>query len=97
MKFSCWNVSHRPLTATTINGNLWDIATFDITSFLAMGNNNLNITLGPGFNDAIAAIAAVVNLPSGAAPVRSVPEPDTLALFGLSLVSLVLVRRKTIR
>jgi hypothetical protein len=82
-------------TGPTDNGNLWDIETFDITDFLTAGINNLNITLDAGISDAIADIVAVVNLPAGAAPLTpSVPEPSTLALFGISLTSLIALRRK---
>ncbi|MGZ5932509.1 MAG: PEP-CTERM sorting domain-containing protein [Rhizomicrobium sp.] len=81
-------------TGPTHNGNLWDIESFDITSFLTLGNNNLHIVLGPGFNDALADIVAAVDLPAGAAPPLNAPEPITLSLFGAGLAGAVAMRRR---
>ena len=74
----------------TGNGNLWDIKTFDITSFLTPGVNNLNVTLGPGFDDAIADIVAAVDLPAGAAP-PPVPEGTTWAMMLAGFAGLAFV------
>jgi hypothetical protein len=79
------------------NGNLFDILTFDITSFLSAGINNLNVTLDSGFNDALSIIAAFIDLPAGAAPPTAVPEPGTLPLVVLGLVVLGLLRRRWAR
>ncbi len=49
-------------TGPTGNGNLWDIETFDLTSFLTLGDNNLNIQLGPGVDDAIADIVTAIEV-----------------------------------
>lgn len=82
-------------TGPTGNGNLWDIETFDITGFLTPGVNNLNVTLGPGTEDAIADIVAAIDLPAGAAPPPPVPEPGTLALLAAGVAGLGLgVRRR---
>jgi hypothetical protein len=83
-------------TGPTGNGNLWDIKTFDITSFLSPGVNNLNVTLGPGTNDAIADIVAAIDLPAGAAPpTPGIPESSTwvMMLVGFAGVSFFGYRR----
>jgi len=77
------------------NGSLWDIESFDITSFLTPGTNNLHITLGPGFDDAIADIVTAIDLPAGAAPPPpGVPEPLSLSIFGAGLAGFVASRRR---
>ncbi len=53
------------------NGNLWDIKTYDVTSFLSPGPNSLHLTTGVG-SDCIALIAALVDLPAGAAPTTDI-------------------------
>ncbi|MEO5892224.1 MAG: hypothetical protein ABIQ31_18395, partial [Ferruginibacter sp.] len=50
------------------NGNLWDIRSFVVTSFLTPGPNSLNLTTGTS-SDCLGLIAALIDLPSGAAPV----------------------------
>jgi hypothetical protein len=83
-------------TGPTGNGNLWDIKTFDITSFLSPGVNNLNVTLGPGTDDAIADIVAAIDLPAGAAPpIPGIPESSTwvMMLAGFAGVSFFGYRR----
>lgn len=74
------------------NGNLFDIKSYDITSLLVPGSNSLHITLDDGFNDALSAITAFIDLPAGAAPI---PEPGALALLGLGAAGLLAQRRKT--
>ena len=74
-------------------GNLFDIVTIDISSLLLPGGNSLRITLDEGFNDAVGAVAAFVDLPAGAAPV-AVPEPGSLTLVLASLFGLGLVARR---
>jgi len=76
----------------TGNGNLFDIKTFDITSFLTPGINNLNLTLDAGFNDALSAVVAAIDLPAGAAP-PTVPEPASMLLMGLGAAGLIAARR----
>lgn len=79
------------------NGNLFDIVSFDITPFLTLGTNSLHITLDAGFNDALSAVTAIIDLPAGAAPPVNVPEPGTgvLIVLGLALVG-ALSRKKSV-
>lgn len=74
------------------NGSLTDVVTFDITSFLTPGKNSLHVTLGPGFDDAISAVVAAVDLPAGAAPVTT-PEPGMGLLVGAGLALTFCFRR----
>ena len=77
------------------NGSLTDIETFDITSFLVPGQNTLHVTLDAGFNDAISAVVAAVDLPAGAAPV---PEPSEYLLMAAGVLVLFLsYRSKLVR
>jgi hypothetical protein len=63
------------------NGALWDIETFDITSLLSPGNNNLTLSMGT-VNDALSLGVVQFNLPVGSAPpINPVPEPATWALM----------------
>lgn len=55
----------------TNNGNLWDIRTFDITSFLSPGPNTFNLTAGSS-GDCLSLIVALIDLPAGAAPVTDI-------------------------
>ncbi|MGH2412201.1 MAG: PEP-CTERM sorting domain-containing protein, partial [Microcystaceae cyanobacterium] len=70
------------------NGGLWDIKSFDITSFLNPGLNTLNVTISPVF-DALSLIHLAIDLPAGAAPPPpppgKIPEPASvvgLLVFG---------------
>ena len=51
----------------TNNGNLWDIRTFNVTSFLTPGPNTLSLTTGVA-SDCLGLVVALVDLPAGAAP-----------------------------
>lgn len=78
------------------NGNLWDIRTFDITSLLSPGSNNLSLSMG-AVNDALSLGVVQFNLPVGAAPpVNGVPEPSTWAmmLLGFGGVGFAMRRRR---
>ena len=44
------------------NGRLWDIKNWDITSFLSVGSNNLNLTTGY-LGDCLSLIVALIDLP----------------------------------
>ena len=72
------------------NGSLWDIKSWTITSTLKPGENALRMThLHTPDTDCIALIAAVINLPAGAAPTPPNHPPfvdgeDTLTLTRLA-------------
>jgi hypothetical protein len=53
--------------AAELNGGLWDILSFDITSFLGQGLNNLTLTTGDA-GDCLSLIVAIIDLPAGSAP-----------------------------
>lgn len=53
------------------NGNLWDIKTYDVTSFLTPGPNTLSLTTGVA-GDCLGLIVAIVDLPAGVAPEQPV-------------------------
>lgn len=81
--------------AGVTNGSLTDLSTFNLTPFLSPGSNTLHITLDAGFNDALSAIVAAINLPAGAAPPPpSVPEPTSLPLIGIGLAAVQYLRRR---
>lgn len=69
-------------TGGVVNGALWDIDTFDVTSFLNPGLNALNFRMSE-VNDALSLVAVAIDLPAGAAP--PIPEPGT---YGLMLAGL---------
>lgn len=48
-------------------GGLWDIRTFNVTSFLSPGPNSLNLASPPVFNDCLSLIVALIDLPAGSA------------------------------
>lgn len=76
------------------NGLLWDIKTYDVTSFLTPGMNSLNITTGQN-SDCLSCVHILIDLPAGAAPPPpSVPEPASIALLGAGLAGLGSLRRR---
>jgi hypothetical protein len=50
-----------------ITGSLWDVKSFDITSLLSAGTNNLHIT-SPTEGDALSLVVAIANVPASAPP-----------------------------
>ena len=75
------------------NGSLTDVETFDVTSLMSPGKDSLHITLNPGFDDAISAVVAAIDLPAGSAP-SSTPEPATYLLVGAGLILAYRFRRR---
>lgn len=71
-------------TAGATGGGLWDHRTFDITLLLTPGPNTLTIQPVPPFSDCLSMIAAIFDLPAGAAPPPAVPA-DVPTLSGKSL------------
>jgi hypothetical protein len=55
-------------------GHLWDIRSFDITSFLSPGLNTLTLTSGVT-DDCLSLVVAAIDLPAGAAPPIGDPTP----------------------
>jgi hypothetical protein len=55
-----------------VTGSLWDIKSFDITSLLSNGSNNLNIT-SPADGDALSLVVAIANVPYSTPPVITAP------------------------
>jgi hypothetical protein len=60
------SVPSGPFTAPA-GGHLWDIHSYDVTSFLAPGPNTLTLTTGV-LSDCLSLVVAAIDLPAGAAP-----------------------------
>ena len=71
------------------NGALWDVRSFDVTSFLSPGPNTLTVTTGVN-SDYLSLVALAIDLPAGAAPPPPppIPEPETYALMAAGLAAL---------
>ncbi|TAK55928.1 MAG: T9SS type A sorting domain-containing protein [Bacteroidetes bacterium] len=65
--FDGLTVPYDTLVATDKNGSMWDIVNFDITSYLAPGNNDIWLSTGV-YDDCLSLVLAVVELPVGSAP-----------------------------
>jgi hypothetical protein len=81
--FSGDSVPNGP-SATTTNGGLWDIKSYDTTSYLKRGKNTLTLKSGTA-NDCLSLVVAAIDLPAGAAPptlpgARRPSTPDKPAL-----------------
>ena len=79
------------------NGSLWDVRSFDSTSFLSPGLNTLTVTTRVN-GDYLSLINVAIDLPAGAAPppVTAVPEPETYAMLlaGLGAIGWISRRRR---
>ena len=64
--------------AAQYSGGLWDIKSWDVTSYLTPGPNTLTLTTDNSGSDCLSLIAAVVNLPAGAAPNQPSPAAPVL-------------------
>ncbi|HEX6428050.1 MAG TPA: hypothetical protein VF008_10210 [Niastella sp.] len=65
------NTVPQAIGGSDLNGRLWDIRSFDITSFLTVGPNNLHVE-HHNSADCLGLIVALVDLPAGAAPVNEI-------------------------
>ncbi len=64
-------------TAGSTSGGLWDHRSFDVTSLLSPGPNTLTIQPTTYINDCLSLIAAIFDLPAGAAPPPPTPGGPT--------------------
>lgn len=55
-------------TAASHNGSLWDIRRWEVTSWLSTGPNTLTMTIDNASSDCLSLVAAIMDLPSAAAP-----------------------------
>lgn len=91
-----WNgtQAQNGLSGFPSNGLLWDVRTFDVTSFLSLGPNTLSLVSNvPPLTDALSLIHLAFDLPVGAAP-PTVPLPPAV-WGGLGLLGLMAVQRRT--
>jgi hypothetical protein len=71
-------------SAANTDGGLWDIRSFDVTSALVPGNNDLTLTTGY-IDDCLSLIVAAVNLPAGAAPGQPTPTAEPATATGTAV------------
>jgi hypothetical protein len=68
------------------NGLLWDIRSFDVTSFLSLGPNTLELISDSPVSDCLGLVTVAFDLPAGSAPnINAVPLPAAAPLAGLWL------------
>ncbi|WP_143774405.1 hypothetical protein [Niastella vici] len=68
------NTVPQAVGGSDLNGRLWDIRSWDITSFLTPGPNTLHVVTHTN-NDCLGLIVALIDLPAGAAPVTEITVP----------------------
>ena len=61
-----------------VTGSLWDVESFDLTSFLTTGSNTLHITTGT-FQDCLSLVVAAANVPASAPVILSPTAPTHAA------------------
>jgi hypothetical protein len=61
-----------------VTGSLWDVESFDLTSFLTTGSNNLHITTGAA-GDCLSLVVAAANVPASAPIILSPAAPTHAA------------------
>jgi len=59
-----------------VTGSLWDVKSFNLTSVLSPGSNNLHIT-SPAVGDALSLVVAIANVPASAQPILQAPRAAT--------------------
>ncbi len=64
-----------PASSAATNGGLWDHAAYDITSLLTAGTHTLTLKDAGSSSDCLSMIAAIFDLPGGAAPPGPPPPP----------------------
>ena len=78
-------------TPPGVAGSLWDVESFDLTSFLATGSNNLHITTGT-VQDCLSLVVAVANVPASAPVILA---PTTAAVTAQKQSALAPTRQQT--
>jgi hypothetical protein len=61
-----------------VTGSLWDVESFDLTSFLTTGSNNLHITSSAA-GDCLSLVVAAANVPASAPVILSPAAPNHVA------------------
>lgn len=67
------------------NGGLWDINTYNVTSFLSPGPNTLTLTTGVN-SDCLSLVVAAFDLPAGAAPTANPCATEPTPVIGTDII-----------
>lgn len=70
-----------PAGPFNFNGDLWDVKSFDMTSFLSAGANDLHLTSGT-VNDCLSLVVLLANVPTSAPPPIASPSTDLRSQSG---------------
>jgi hypothetical protein len=79
-----------------VNGSLWDVKGFDITSLLQTGSNDLHLT-SPANGDALSLVVAIANVPFSEPPIITAPALSALGQAATVQTPLAPVRTATPR